>query len=118
MAWAKTVIANHIKDRYRRASVQLKNQGKLYFPQDDPGEDVLDAMLARQAFSFIKDLKPRDHEIAVMYFIENLEPRDIARILGRNVVTVRGSLHRTRKEIRKRLGIVVEAQRTISRETT
>lgn len=118
VAWAKTVIANHIKDRYRRASVQLKNQGKLYLPQDDSGEDVLDVMLARQAFSFIKDLKPGDHEIAVMYFIENLEPRDIARILGRNVVTVRGSLHRTRKEIRKRLGIVVEAQRTISRETT
>lgn len=118
VAWSKTVIANYIKDLHRRAGVQLKYQGKLYSPSDDPAEDILDDMLARQAFPFIKDLQPRDHQIAVMHYVENLEPIDIARRLGRNVITVRTSLWRTSRKIRKQLGFSAEPQRIIVRETT
>jgi RNA polymerase sigma factor (sigma-70 family) len=118
VAWSKRAIVNYIKDQHRRARVQLKYQRKLYSPPDHFDEDILDEMLARQALPFIKDLKPRDHEIAIMHFKENLEPIAIARILGRNVVTVRTSLHRTSKKMRRHLGVTDEPQRAIPRETT
>jgi RNA polymerase sigma factor (sigma-70 family) len=117
VAWSKTVIANYIKDRNRRASVQRKYLSRLYSPSGEFDEDILDAMLVRQAYPFIEELKPRDHQIAVMHFVENLEPADIARRLGRKAGTVRTSLHRTRKKMRRELGIANEPQRTVPRET-
>jgi RNA polymerase sigma factor (sigma-70 family) len=118
VAWSKTVIANYIKDLHRRSKVRLKYQGPLYTPPGDFVEDLLDEMLARQALPFIKGLKPGDHQIAEMHYVENLEPSIIARRLGRKVVTVRTSLWRTRREIRKQLGISTEPRRVIPRETT
>ena len=40
VAWSKTVIANYIKDRRRRAKVQLKHQAELCPPQDKFDDDV------------------------------------------------------------------------------
>ena len=113
VAWSKKVIANYIKDLDRRAGVQRKYQAKLYVPPPDPGEDVLDELLVRQALPLIKDLKPDDHQVALMHYVENLDPVDIARRLGRNVVTVRTSLWRTNRKIRRQLGIAAEAQKII-----
>jgi RNA polymerase sigma factor (sigma-70 family) len=117
VAWSKTVIINYLVDLHRHAQVQIKYQAKLYSPPNDFDEDILDEMLAGQAFPFIRNLKQRDHEIALLHFIENLEPIDIARRLGRNVVTVRTSIWRTNRKIRRQLGIVNEPQRIIPRET-
>jgi RNA polymerase sigma factor (sigma-70 family) len=118
IAWSKTVIANYIKDRHRHARVQVKHQGKLYSPPNDFVEDLIDNMIAKQGLSFIKGLKPADHQIAEMHYAENLEPRVIAERLQRNVVTVRTSLWRTNRRIRRQLGIATEPQRIIPRRET
>lgn len=118
VAWAKTVIANYIKDLHRRSKVRLQYQGRLHSPPDDFVEDFLDEMLARQVFSFIKGLKPGDHQIAEMRYVENLEPIDIARRLRRNVITVRTSLWRMNRKIRREFGITAEPQRVLPRETS
>jgi RNA polymerase sigma factor (sigma-70 family) len=118
VAWAKKAILNYIRDRHRRTRVQLKYRAKLCPPPGDFEEDLLDGMLATQAFAFIKDLKPGDHEIAVMHFIDELEPIEIARRLGRKPSTVRTSLHRTREKMRRQLGITDITSRSIPRETT
>jgi len=117
VAWSKKVIANYIKDLDRRTGVQRKYQAKLCVPPDDPGEDVLDELLVRQALPLIKDLKPGDHQVALMHYVENLDPVDIAGRLGRNVVTVRTSLWRTNRKIRRQLGIAAGAQKIIPGET-
>jgi RNA polymerase sigma factor (sigma-70 family) len=118
VAWAKTVIANYIKDLHRRATVRLQHQGKLHSPPDDFVEDLLDEMLARQIFSFIKDLKPNDHQIAEMRYAENLDLSDIAHRLGRNAITVRTSLWRTNRKICREFGIIAEHLRPLSGETS
>ena len=117
-AWSKTVIRNYIRDLYRHDKVQSKYQGKLYSPADDFVENLIDEMLARQMRSFIKELKPGDHQIAVMRYLENLEPNVIAEMLGRNPVTVRTSLWRTNRKMRKQLGIDANPQATIPRRET
>jgi RNA polymerase sigma factor (sigma-70 family) len=117
-AWSKTVIANYIKDLHRRAEVRVKYQGKLHSPPGDFVEDLVDELLARQAFLFIKSLRPGDHQIAQMRYAEGLEPSVIAERLGRNVVTVRTSLLRTKLRARRHLGIDDVSQVLIPRQET
>ncbi len=117
-AWSKTVIRNYIRDLRRGDKVKLKYQGKLYSPDDDFVENIADEMLARQMLSFIKGLKPDDHQIAVMRFVENLEPSVIAEMLGRKAGAVRKSLWRTNKKMRKQLGAAAESQVVIPRRET
>lgn len=97
--------------------MRFRYQQKLHEPQGDFVDDLLDQMLIRQALPLIKDLKSSDHQIAIMHYEEGLAPIDIARALGRNVITVRTSLWRTNRKIRRMLGIASEPQRVISRET-
>ena len=118
VAWSKTVIANYIKDLHRRAEVRREHQGKLFPPSGDFVEDLVDEMLARQGFSFIKKLNPSDHQIALMRYAEGLEPSEIARRLGRNVITVRTSLWRINRKIRMELGVAAEPRRILPEETT
>jgi DNA-directed RNA polymerase specialized sigma24 family protein len=117
VAWSKTVIAHYIYDLHRRDDVRLRYQQKLHNPQGDFVDDLLDQMIIRQALPLIRDLKPSDHQIAKMHYEEGLAPINIARALGRNVITVRTSLWRTNRKIRRWLGITSEPQRVISRET-
>jgi RNA polymerase sigma factor (sigma-70 family) len=117
-AWSKTVIANYIKDLYRHAKVQSKYQRKLHSPPEDFAEDLVDEMLARQMLAFIKGLKQQDHQIAQMRYVEELEPSVIAERLGLNAVTVRTSLWRTHRKMRRYLGIAAESQVLIPRRET
>jgi RNA polymerase sigma factor (sigma-70 family) len=112
------VIANFITDLHRRADVQSRYQGKLHSPPGDFVEDLLDEMFARQAFSFIRQLNPRDHQIAEMRYAENLDTVEIARRLGRNAITVRTSLWRTNRKIRREFGIIAEQLRPLPGETS
>jgi RNA polymerase sigma factor (sigma-70 family) len=118
VAWSKTVIANYIKDLHRRAKVRREYQGKLLPPSDDFVDDVLDEVLAKQMFSFIKNLNSSDHQIAEMRYAEKLSPSEIARRLGRNVITVRTSLWRINRKVRREFGVAAEPQRILPGETT
>jgi RNA polymerase sigma factor (sigma-70 family) len=118
VAWSKTVIANYIKDIHRHDKVTDKYLQKLYSPPGDFTDDVIDQMIAAQADYFLRELKSKDHQIAVLYYMENRSPAEIARELGRNVITVRTSLWRTRVRLRKRLGVRAEPPRAIPREKT
>ena len=117
-AWSKAVILNYIKDLHRRAKVRLKYQRKLHSPEGDFAEDLVDEMLARQMLAFIKRLKPGDHQIAEMFYVEGLAPSDIAVRLGRKAVTVRTSLWRTHGKMRRQLGMTAESQVLIPRRET
>jgi RNA polymerase sigma factor (sigma-70 family) len=118
VAWSKTVIANYIKDLHRRAKVRREYQGKLLPLSGDFVEDILDEILTKQVFSFIKNLNPSDHQLAEMRYAENLPPSEIARRLGRNVITVRTSLWRINRKIRREFGVAAEPQRILPGETT
>jgi RNA polymerase sigma factor (sigma-70 family) len=118
VAWSKRVIANYIKDIHRHVKVRDKYQQKLYSPPGDFTDDVLDQIIAAEADHFIRELKSKDHQIAALHYMENLTPTEIAHEMGLNVITVRTSLWRTRKKLRKRLGDRAEPPRAIPRETT
>ena len=117
VAYSKKMIANYIKDLHRRSRSQRKRLPSLLPPPEEATEDVLDRILGKAALAFMESLKPRAHVIAVMRWVDALEPKEIAEQLGLNVCTVRTSLHRTSKKMRAHLGITAEPGRVLREET-
>jgi DNA-directed RNA polymerase specialized sigma24 family protein len=70
----------------------------------------------RNALVFVASLDSQAHSIAMMRWIDGLEPQEIASRLGMNPRSVRTSLLRTKKKMRTVLG--VDEPRKILRETT
>ena len=70
--------------------------------QDDPRE-------LRQALGrALAQLKPRSAEIFAMRFLEGFSNPQIARMLGISQVLVAVIVHRTRQQLRKELGTLIE----------
>jgi RNA polymerase sigma factor (sigma-70 family) len=118
VAWSKRVIANYIKDLWRRQKAQLKRSAAMLPPPGDFADDILDRMIVEDALDFISTLGPHAHQIAMMHWGEGLPPKEIAKQLGLNAISVRTSLYRTRKKMRIRLGIVDDPPRVFTKETT
>jgi RNA polymerase sigma factor (sigma-70 family) len=117
VAWSKTVIRNYLTDQYRRRVAEDKRSRGLALPAGDFTDDVADQLIARKALAFVASLDSRAHQIAMMRWIDGLEPQEIARQLGMNPRSVRTSLHRTKKKMRAELG-VAEPRRILREKTT
>ena len=116
VGWGKTVIRNHVIDIHRRRAAEDKRSRALAPSARDLAEEVTDQILVRDALKFVASLNPQEHRIAMMRWIDGLEPKEIARQLGMNPHSVRTSLHRTKKKMRTVLG--VDEPRKVLRGTT
>jgi len=117
VGYAKKTIANYIIDRHRRVKTQEKYAGSLLPMAADVADDVLDRIIAKDARNFVGSLKPQERWIAALRWIEGLEPKEISDLLDINVTTVRTSLHRISRRMRKQLGVAAKPE-TILREGT
>lgn len=117
VAWSKTVIRNYLTDRYRRRVAEDKRSRASLLPAGDLADDVADRIIAKKALDFVASLESQAHEIAMMRWVDGLEPQEIARQLGMNPRSVRTSLHRTKKKMRTELG-VAEPRRILREKTT
>ena len=116
VGWSKTVIRNYLTDQYRRRTAEDKRSRALALPVGDFTDDVADQIMARKAMAFVASLDSQAHQIAMMRWIDGLEPQEIADQLGMNPRSVRTSLHRTKKKMRTELGVA--EPRGILREKT
>jgi RNA polymerase sigma factor (sigma-70 family) len=116
VGWAKTVIHNHVIDVHRRRAAEDKRSRALAPSARDLAEDVTDQILVRNALVFVASLDSQAHNIAMMRWVDGLEPQEIASRLGMNPRSVRTSLHRTKKKMRTVLGVA--EPRKILRVTT
>ena len=116
VGWAKTVIHNHVIDVHRRRTAEDKRSKALAPSARDLAEDVTDQILVRNALVFVASLHSPAHSIAMMRWVDGLEPQEIASRLGMNPRSVRTSLHRTKKKMRTVLG--VDEPRKIAGEAT
>lgn len=118
VAWMKTVISHYLIDRHRRADVFRRNRPRLAPPPPgDVADDVLDRLLADQAREFLGSLKPRAHMIAMLRWGGGLSTKEIAQRIGCPESSVRTSLLRTRRKIRRCFGITTEPQMIFREET-
>lgn len=105
VAWAKTVIRNRVIDMHRRRVAEDKRAWTLTPTSPDLAEDVTDQILVKNAMVFVASLDSQAHTIAMMRWVDGLDPQEIAGRLGVNPRTVRSSLHRTKKKMRTVLGV-------------
>jgi RNA polymerase sigma factor (sigma-70 family) len=117
VAWSKTVIRNYLVDRYRRGVAEHKRSAAFVLPAGDIADDIADQIIARKALAFMASLDPQPHMIAMMRWVDGLEPKEIANQLGMNPRSVRSLLHRIQKKMRKDLG-VAEPQKLLREGTT
>jgi RNA polymerase sigma factor (sigma-70 family) len=93
-ATARRVIANQVRSTARRTGLQerLNAQPECSRPEDAPiSGRVHDALAA---------LDQRDREVLLLAEWEGLAPAEIAKVMRRSGVTVRGQLHRARRRFR------------------
>ena len=93
-ATARRVIANQARSAARRTRLQekLNAQPEPAQPTDDP--------FAARVEDALAVLDPADREILLLTEWEGLAPAEIAKVIRRPAVTVRGRLHRARRRFR------------------
>jgi RNA polymerase sigma factor (sigma-70 family) len=114
IGWSKTIIRNYVTDLWRRRETQRKRSGAFASLGEDISEEITDRVIAGEALAFVETLDDIDHMIAVMAWIDDLTPKQIANQLGWKDHKVRKSLHKTRKKLRAHFG--VSEARTISQK--
>lgn len=115
VGWSKTVIRNHLIDRWRREKTHDRYSREFVVPGEDISDVITDQIIAKKALAFVRSLDDPAHVIAVMAWVEGLTPKEIAEQLGLKNLTVRKSLYQTRKKMRAQLG-VAEPRRILREE--
>jgi len=117
VGWSKTVIRNYLIDQFRRSKVRRRHSGAFVLPEGDIADDIADRIIAAEAMAVVASLEPRAHMIAMLRWVEGLETQEIADRLGMKASSVRSSLNRARKKMRRQLG-VAEPERVLREGTT
>jgi RNA polymerase sigma-70 factor (ECF subfamily) len=97
---ARLILANHRRGELRRVRLTERLRTEVFATQPAfSGPDVERTALLEA----LKRLNPMDREVLLLAGWEELEPAEIARVLGISAVTSRGRLHRARRRLRKEL---------------
>jgi RNA polymerase sigma-70 factor (ECF subfamily) len=94
LAWLYRIARNAVIDRARRLRPQVSFEDALQHPNADRVVDP-DRMLDRLSDSMalrsaIKTLTPLQQDVIILRYVEGLDTKEIARIIGRRDGTVRG----------------------------
>ena len=72
-------------------------------PVPDPREVVEERELYRLVLDSVNTLSPKNRAAVLMFYYDQLSLREIAATLGVSVVTVKGRLHKARRQLREQL---------------
>ncbi len=99
MAWLRKVTCHRCIDyaRRRRQTVALDD---IPEPESEPAPG--DPLMAHRLRRMIASLPPKARAVVVLRYQEDLEPEEIAGVLGWRVNTVKSQLHRSLKMLRQK----------------
>jgi RNA polymerase sigma factor (sigma-70 family) len=98
---ARRTLANHRRGELRRAQLSRRLQAEL--SAAGPARAVPELERAAMVGA-LKHLDRIDQEVLLLAGWEELEPAQIARVLGISAVAARGRLHRARRRLCRELG--------------
>lgn len=100
IAWR--LAANHLRDR--RPSSNPDSLPERPSLQPDPSTPSENEDLHRHLWAIARHVLSDDQYMALwLFYVEDLSPRDIARVLGKSWVATKTSLHRARKSLQPHL---------------
>jgi len=108
IGWMKVVIRNKIIDGHRHQLVVQRYRPRLSVPGgQDVADAVTDRVLAEQLFfQLTRSLTPEAQKIAYLHWAEGRSYTEIATLLRIPESTVRSSITRSKKRLRRKLGII------------
>ena len=98
VGWSKTVIRHYLIDQWRRSKTQSRRSTAFTLSEEDIADNITDQIIARKALAFVESLDGQSHMIAMMAWVDGLKPKEIAEQLDLKALTIRKSLHLTRKK--------------------
>lgn len=99
---ARKVLFNLRRSRHRRDRLGVRLRHELiHAAEQDPATEATERIVVRAALSRLGEL---DREVLTLTVWEELEPREIAHVLGINAQAVRTRLSRARARLREQLG--------------
>ena len=94
-AYLRRAVVNRVSDSHRRTARWRR------LPR--AREQISELPEIDETWRLIQSLPPVQREVLVLRFYEDLEPAEIAEVVGRNPATVRSDLRRGLERLRRRL---------------
>lgn len=102
--WIMQILVNCARDTCRRrsrtASIQLEEYTDFLLCKENEDEPTLDNIWLQEG---LRQLDEKSRMILLLYYFEEIEIRDISRIMGMTVSAVKVRLSRTRQKLKKLL---------------
>lgn len=108
--WLYTVTRNAAADRFRRTGRREEVTGQLAASErlestasPDPEEAIAERKLADLVLSFFRELPERQRQVFDLTELQGVPAKDVAERLGIDPVSVRVSLMKARRTLRRRI---------------
>ena len=98
-AWLRKVTCHRCIDYARRRRQNLALD-EIPEPASEPAPG--DPVLAHRMQRMVASLPPRDRAVVVLRYQEDMEPEEIARVVGWRLNTVKSRLHRSLRMLRQK----------------
>ena len=110
---ALNVCRNYLREQ-KTPMLSLEDMmGGMYYDtpnvlamMEDPQTLVEERELQRFVFDVVQSLSPKDREVTLLFYYEEMSLREIATMLGISVGAVKGRLHRARNQLRELLSVL------------
>jgi RNA polymerase sigma-70 factor (ECF subfamily) len=99
IAWLRKVTSHRCVDYARRRRRHLRLE---QIPEPETEADPGDSLMARRLSQMVASLPPKARIVIVLRYQKDLEPEEIARVLGWRVNTVKSQLHRSLGMLREK----------------
>ncbi len=108
--WLFRIALNRVNDFHRKKSIidffgtptEVEDAGHIRTESyDNPGENLMRKEFWKQFHGFTKGLSRWEREIFILRFLDNLEIKEIAKVLKKNENTVKTHLYRALKKFRQ-----------------
>ncbi len=98
--WIYRVARNYLIDSFRRKKLSLENMDDhILSNYETPESILLRNSEISSVQSAISELKPSDREIVYLYYYEELKQREIAKIIGKPLGTIKYRMSEIKKEL-------------------
>lgn len=102
-SWLFSIVRRTFVDRLRWRYAEERNEPLDAEPAGGDATDELAAEDLDHLHAAVADLPPPDRETIVLFYLRELDLREVAEVLGVPVGTVKSRLHRARRRLRERL---------------
>ena len=105
--WLYAITLNQVRDWRRKQAQQGQRRGPLHHEPVDPKPGLLERLLKRDEERRLKvalrTLSATDQEMLALYYLQDLDYREIAAVTGKAVGPLRVQVHRALQRLREAL---------------